>query len=84
MALPPHWLDDVFENVTDADELLQTLVNSPEMQEIARRAIEAGNNQRKAFKKDPKLCAAGVSQTIRVELLDRLNAVTREEALASA
>jgi hypothetical protein len=82
MSLPPHWLDSVFENIRDPDELLQTLVNSPEMQDIAKRAFEAGEKQRKEFKKDPTLCAPDVAQAIRTELLDRLNAATREEALA--
>ena len=83
MSLSTHWLDDVFGNVRDGDELLQTLVNSPELFRIAQQAIDAGEKQRKAFEQNPKLCSPSVAQTIRTEFLNRLSAQSLEEALAT-
>ena len=82
MALAPHWLDDVFENVRDEEEMLSVLLNAPEMREIASKAFQAGEEQRRAYERNPKLCSAGVAQAIRVEFLRRLEAPAREEAIA--
>jgi hypothetical protein len=47
MALPPHWLDEVFANVRDADELLPLLLNAPEMQKVAEATFAAGEKQQR-------------------------------------
>lgn len=82
MALPPHWLDEVFENVADADELLHVLLGAPEMQEIAKKAFQAGEEQKQASEENPGLCGPAIAQQIRKEFLGRLNEVSREAALA--
>ncbi len=82
MALAPHWLDDMFENVRDEEELLTVLLNAPEMREIASKAFQAGEKQRRAYERDPKLCGPGVAQAIRVEFLRRLEEPARAEAIA--
>jgi hypothetical protein len=60
MSIAPHFLDNVFDNVRDADELLQTFVNSPEVQQIAREAVAIGDKQRELFQRNPTLRAPGV------------------------
>lgn len=80
--MPPHWLDDVFENVQDAEELLHFLLDAPEMRAIALKAFQAGEKQRKLFEENPNLCAPGVAQVIRQGFLGRINELSRESALA--
>lgn len=80
--MAPHWLDEVFENVRDPDELLQTLINSPEMQEIAKKVVKVGEEQRKVLERNPNICGGDPAQSMRAEFLNRLNVESREEALA--
>ncbi len=82
MALPVHWLDDVFGNVRDADELLPLLLNAPEMQAVAAEVFAAGEKQQQLFDKTPNFVGPSPSQVMRQEFLRRLNASSREEALA--
>jgi len=82
-ALPPHWLDEVFANVRDADELLHVLLDAPEMREVAVEASAAGERQRLLLEQK-KMMAPSPAQIMRVEFLRRLNASSREEALTHA
>jgi hypothetical protein len=81
MSIAPHFLDSVFDNVRGPEELLQAFVNSPEVQEIARHAVDAGEKQRESFEQNPKLRAADVRQVIRQVFLAGLNAASPIEAL---
>lgn len=82
MSLPEHWLDEICGNAQDSDELLQLLLNAPEMQEIASKALDVGEEQQKALEQNPKLCGLSVAQAIRQEFLRRINAESKQEALA--
>jgi hypothetical protein len=84
MALPPHWLDEVLQNVRDSDELLPLLLNAPEMQKIAAEASAAGEKQRQLIDGNPKYVGPNPAQVMRQEFLRRLNTSSREEALAHA
>jgi len=83
MALPTHWLDSRFEICDNPEDLLGSILHSPELHEIAIKTLEVGEAQRKRFIDNPALNDASVAQAMRQEFLRRLNEADKSVAVAS-
>lgn len=69
MALPPHWLDDVFERPETA---VQKLLRGERLWRALEEAKDAYERQKQAFEQQPKLIGASPAQAARQAFLESL------------
>ena len=70
MALPPHWLDNVFTNPKD---FVKNFLGSKQLWDAFTAAEKAYQSQKEALDKQPNLIGPTPNQAARQAFLDALN-----------
>ena len=80
MALPPHWMDEVIDQViasNDASQIAQAIANSPQLIDAITMGLIEGRQQAAMEKQTGHMiCGAGSSQMIRRKVQEAIESLS--------